>query len=459
MPPAVAEPFVPTAVRTVRFDGGTLVRVDSGSADDGPKKAPNGQLYDDRFIASTEMMASDYGIIPCAAWDLTEFVKRPRFISNHDLWAHGGRLDEVVIGRVVSVGIETGLPTAQVGMSGRALVAYVRYMPTAFGQQVQVLYREGGLDDVSVRWDGMTAEYREPTDSERLQNPDVQWIATKVSLLELSAVLLGADDGAQITRARTRAAREKLKLAGHNIVALEEWVTRRAAERAVMAELGENEAIAATPETVAASPALISDEMAATAQTAAAEALAEKERIAAEQAAADAELERLAAEKAAADAEEEKERARVAAAAGATRAIDASAVQDCVVDLKAALGALDQVLDAFGPIHAQINDSITELNALMMPDGSVGDIDDAAEQSLNQQDDASAAGAGDAAGTDAAAAKATAKAAEIQALVARVNELTAQLEELRKLRVVSEDPTEAKPAFRLHLADLMKKPA
>jgi hypothetical protein len=191
----------------------------------GDRTAPNGAPYDHRFIASTELMASDRGIILADAWRVDQWMKRPRWIANHDL---GGLapLTQAALGRGVWAGVESGLPGNRVGPSGKALVAYVRYASTPFAQEVRTLYDEGGLDDVSVRWDWQTEKLREPTDRERQAwGEELTWVAERTDLVEVSAVLLGADPGSQLMRRDVEAALERCRGAGRKLPHIERLLT------------------------------------------------------------------------------------------------------------------------------------------------------------------------------------------------------------------------------------------
>lgn len=184
------------AAPRVRVANGALQR--SGA---GERKAPNGDVYDHRFLASTERLASDRGVILADAWRVGQWMKRPRFIANHDIGGFA-KLTDVALGRGVWAGVESGLPEEQAGPTGRGLVVYVRYSRTPFAQEVRMLYEDGGLDDVSVRWDWRTEQLRDPTDEERKAHGDeLAWVATRADLVEVSAVMLGADPGAQLVRA------------------------------------------------------------------------------------------------------------------------------------------------------------------------------------------------------------------------------------------------------------------
>lgn len=175
----------------------------------GDAQGPNGEAADLRVVASTERLASDGGVILLGAWRLDRFRQNPVFLALHDAAGFTGTLTETVAGRVVWIGIESGIPKDLAGPSGKALVAYVRFAGTAFGREVRQLYEEGNLSAVSVRWDWRTEETRQPTAEEVEQyGQGLEWVATRADLLELSAVPIGADPGALAVRqalARCRA--------------------------------------------------------------------------------------------------------------------------------------------------------------------------------------------------------------------------------------------------------------
>jgi len=185
--------------------GGRIERAQPGA-----RLSVNGIEYDHKFVASTELMASDRGVIFVDAWDWKRYMQRPRWIANHDLSAWSGKLTDVSLGRGVHVAIESGLDKARVGPSGKALVVYVRYASTPFARQVKTLYDEGGLDDVSVRWDWKTEQTRNPYQEEvEKYGEELAWVCEYAELVELSAVLLGADAGAQVVRGDVVAAFER----------------------------------------------------------------------------------------------------------------------------------------------------------------------------------------------------------------------------------------------------------
>lgn len=209
------------------------------------QEAPNGQEFDHRFIASTETLASDGGVILLSAWRLARYQARPRWIAMHDIFGWSGKLTEITLGRAVWAGIEDGFPVAQVGETGRALVIYVRYSDSDFAQEVKFLYEDGGLDDVSVRWDPRTEDVRNPFEEEVIKfGAELNWVAVRVDLVELSAILLGADQGPNMTGGAQliRAAFDRCRSAGHTMKAVPALVdkieTMRQDEAALTDSLG-----------------------------------------------------------------------------------------------------------------------------------------------------------------------------------------------------------------------------
>jgi hypothetical protein len=228
-----------TDATAVRVTNAAILRSGEGRA-----TAPNGEPYDHRFIASTERLATDGGIILVDAWRVDAYMKRPRWIAMHDLMGYSGPLTQVSLGRSVYVAVEGGLPTDLVGPTGRALVAYVRYASTPFAQEVKTLYDEGGLDDVSVRWDWQTEIVRAPYEDEvQKYGENLYWICERADLMELSSVLMGADYGAQQLRSNVVEAFERVR-AKHPLPELEKFV--RASQR----QRGSRPARAAVPDLV-----------------------------------------------------------------------------------------------------------------------------------------------------------------------------------------------------------------
>ena len=196
------------------------------SESSGQTKFVNGIEYDHKFIASTELVASDHGLIYVDAWRWDKYMRRPRWIANHDLGGWGGsKITDVSLGRGVHVAVETDLPVERVGESKKGLVVYVRYARTNFAQEVRALYDEGGLDDVSVRWDWRTEVTRNPYEEELQKfGEDLFWVAERADLVELSAVLLGADSGAQMVRGDVLDAFERCRGKGLVLPSIERMI-------------------------------------------------------------------------------------------------------------------------------------------------------------------------------------------------------------------------------------------
>jgi hypothetical protein len=203
--------------------GGVIERATPGA-----RQTVAGIEYDQKFIASTELLATDGGVIYVDAWRWDRYMKRPRWIAMHDLGGYGGNLTEVSLGRAVHVAVESGLDKARVGPSGKALCVYVRYASTPFAQQVRTLYAEGGLDDVSVRWDWRTEQTRNPYEEEAQQfGEGLLWVCELADLVELSAVLLGADAGAQMVRGEVEAALERCRAKRIALPEVERFIRER----------------------------------------------------------------------------------------------------------------------------------------------------------------------------------------------------------------------------------------
>jgi len=210
--------------------GGVPIRVTSQASlrqdGEGLKTAPNGQPFDHRFIASTERLATDGGVILTSAWRLDAYLKRPRWIAMHDIMGYSGKLSDITLGKSVDIRVEEGLPVEQTGPTGRGLVTYVAYAPTPFAQEVKTLYEIGGLDDVSVRWDWRTEELRQPFEEEvSVLGDDLMWVATRADLIEISSVLFGADPGAQMIRTDLEAAFERCRAEGAALPMVEKFMT------------------------------------------------------------------------------------------------------------------------------------------------------------------------------------------------------------------------------------------
>lgn len=193
---------------------------------DGERQAPNGDDFDIRFVAATEQLASDGGIIPVRAWHLDRFKTNPRFISNHDLQGWMGGITDTVVGTVVDIRIEDGLPE-DMAPGGKGLVAYVRFAHTEFANEMRTLYMDGDLDAVSVQWDWRTHKERSPTDEEIEEHGvKLSWVATRADLLEISSVIVGADPGALALRGRVGEAMALCRSKGIELPKIDEILKR-----------------------------------------------------------------------------------------------------------------------------------------------------------------------------------------------------------------------------------------
>jgi hypothetical protein len=106
-----------------------------------------------------------------------------------------------------------------------ALVAPVKYAQTTFAQEVRALYDEGGLDDCSVRWSWRTEVTRNPNAEEvQKYGENLHWVCERADLVELSAVMLGADSGAQMIRGDVVEAFERCRSKNIALPAIEKLV-------------------------------------------------------------------------------------------------------------------------------------------------------------------------------------------------------------------------------------------
>lgn len=411
-----------------RLRTGLLVRADGAG-----QTSPGGQPYDHRFIASTERLASDGGVILVNAWNIPVFMQRPRWIAMHDIMGWSAPVTDIALGRVVDARVETGLPLDQVGPTGRALVEYVRYARTQFAQDVKTLFEDGGLDDVSVRWDPRTEQSRAPYEEEvQRYGEGTYWVCTYAEQLELSAVLLGADSGAQIMRGKVVEAFERVRAngAGKALPAFEQYLREMQLAQRVLVAARE---FAGTPMAAAVAAAEVTP--AAPARDATGSQLActdcgepfpadqdgmgwdgegderkpvcrdcMQKREASTQEdtdsngndlppldaslptpkvtdlSADKDQSTAAVDRAKGSANDETVAQRIAAWAlwGArmtARGVDVSAMQDAMGNLGRTFDALDAVLAAMGPVRQDLDDGFTELRNLMAeamdPDANV----------------------------------------------------------------------------------------
>lgn len=215
---AIAEvPAVKRTEETAMRLTGRRLRIEPG----GPRAAPNGEVFDIAFVASTEELSSDHGIIYVSAWDWKQYERNPRFIANHDLWGDFIPITQLAVGTSVDVEVRTDLPE-DMAMGGKGLVIYVRFAKTPFGQEMKTLYQFGDLDAVSVRWDWQTEESRNPFEEEaEVYGEGLTWVVTYAELVEVSAVLVGADPSALAMRADTDKAIQRCRNRGLELPEIE----------------------------------------------------------------------------------------------------------------------------------------------------------------------------------------------------------------------------------------------
>lgn len=395
----MAEKNTSRSAETPRVQKGTggLVRAKGSGL-----TAPNGEAYDHRFIASTERVASDGGVILATAWRLDEYKQRPRWIAMHDIMGYSAPINQVTLGRCVDVLVEEGLPTEFAGPTGRGLVQYMRYASTPFAQEVKTLYDEGGLDDVSVRWDPRTEVARAPfMEESQRYGEDCYWVATRADLIETSAVLLGADAGAKHLRVSDKAmeAFERARSAGAKLPELEAFIHRAEREARIVV------AVRAALDAERSAAAMDTDERGATTDGAAVIPGKEEDIAQVNHDVADS-MEKVVREQIddADLVEDDSQDHR-----SAVRGVDAAAMTDCLEQMDRALSALDAVLSAVGPVRQQIGDSVTLVKNLV-----AAALDSADEVTKALTQDAEATTQGAQAAADQAGAQAEQKATDEQ---------------------------------------------
>lgn len=132
-----------------------------------------------RFVASTEDVARDGGIVAADGWSLDSYRANPVF-----LWAHD--YATLPLGR------------AEVEVQDGRLMASVTFdQADDFARQVESKYRRGFLNAVSVGWN--TTEYADA----RALPEGALWMSLKHELLDVSAVPVPADPGALAERQRS----------------------------------------------------------------------------------------------------------------------------------------------------------------------------------------------------------------------------------------------------------------
>lgn len=131
-----------------------------------------------RFIASTENVCRDRGIVETKGWDTAQFAKNPVF-----LWCHDSQ--GIPLGRV-----------SKTEVTPEALIATVEFAGEAEkndrAECVYRMFKSGFLSAVSVGFN--VVERRAPTTEERTAG--AEWVATRAELLEISAVPVPADPDA-----------------------------------------------------------------------------------------------------------------------------------------------------------------------------------------------------------------------------------------------------------------------
>ena len=138
-------------------------------------RAVEGKKRTLKFVASTQGVARDRGIIDVKGWELENFQRNPVFLWAHDSWG-------LPIGRVVRVYVK-----------GDDLIAEVEFAGIEqnheFAETIFRLYKAGFLHAVSVGFDVL--ESRNVTDEERAAG--AIWASARTELTELSAVPVPAD--------------------------------------------------------------------------------------------------------------------------------------------------------------------------------------------------------------------------------------------------------------------------
>ena len=166
-----------------------------------------------RFIASTQNVARDGGIVLARGWDTTNFEEsHPSF-----LWAHNA--EGLPLGRAISVGKTSDSLIIDVEFAGAE-------QSHPFAETVYRLFKAGFLKCVSVGFHVL--EERAPTDEERERG--AKWVATRAELLELSAVPVPSDPGAVATGREIRYAvqrglidRRTVDSVRHHLGAIDPW--------------------------------------------------------------------------------------------------------------------------------------------------------------------------------------------------------------------------------------------
>lgn len=131
------------------------------------------------FVASTEQVASDRGIIRAAGWRFARYAKNPVL-----LWVH--RRDMLPIGKGAGWRLD---------LARREMLLDVDFPPPGehpFADTVRRMFDLGFLRAVSVSWETLREE--PPTPEE--QAAGARWVSAEQELVEVSVVPVPADAGA-----------------------------------------------------------------------------------------------------------------------------------------------------------------------------------------------------------------------------------------------------------------------
>lgn len=131
------------------------------------------------FVASTEQVASDRGIIRASGWRFSRYAKNPVL-----LWVH--RRDMLPIGKGVGWRLD---------LARKEMLLDAEFPPPGtnpFADTVRRMFDLGFLRTVSVSWETLREE--PPTAAE--QASGARWVSAEQELLEVSVVPVPADAGA-----------------------------------------------------------------------------------------------------------------------------------------------------------------------------------------------------------------------------------------------------------------------
>jgi hypothetical protein len=160
------------------------------------------------FVASTEEVASDRGIILASGWRFNRFAKNPVL-----LWAHGRSSDTPPLGTIEKWEIDP--ETKQMLVGARFAPADVH----PFAGMISRLCDLGIVRAVSVSWD--TISERPPLPEEAARG--ARWVSVEQELVEVSIVPVGADPGAiSVERCRSLT-RDDARLIRSRLHGIEFW--------------------------------------------------------------------------------------------------------------------------------------------------------------------------------------------------------------------------------------------